>query len=695
MRDPAAAAAAGGEEDADLLISKIQWNDVSRSLKGRTTFETPVVTQEVLLESLRATSVQLLHVTAEHNVTKRHVSNLLQDNEMLKEAVDTLNTQVNALGTALKKTNARMAKAEEYMSKAGDPDVLGSLHGRLGEIEAHKEFIVQLGDLFGRVGTLEAWHAGFAPAWQQHQQDYAETKAWAAATEDWIVEQKAAQDEAIDADELKRILDELQAGNAAATEQLAAADARLGDHDEALAQRATLEAFTECKTLVDEHDKTFSQVTALAQGMTDKLEHAANEVERMAERVDLNGERVDELYDGLEAGTLGGGITPEEVEEKIEAKYTLIVDQLESAIRSATEDEDEFRRIANDLQDMVRKMQMGKADKREMAEVREKLMVDGRLREQVDTLRVLSDMKVSHEEAERMLSSKASRRELKQSLKRLSGDVDLAVTSRLEAFEDATAGPAFGTVESLSKSSSRGSTTLCLGCNRRLDKADQLGKTNAAAHPHDASRRLAGPGSTVDGGSPAARRDARNQPHITHLGPGGAALGGGFQVRAGKRRSLADGVVGQGQHPRRGGGGHGGHGSPKEGGGARNQAFHELPPEYSLPQIDPRLSKPATFVMGTDGRVYPGQRKQQLHTFNLGRSASTGSIAPPQGAAMMAAQAARRTPKRVNIGGGLGGGPETHGGGSPFVTQVRSSPRPFFFNAVVCLGVVCVCMCLC
>ena len=526
------------------------------------------------------------------------------------------------------------------------------------------------------MGTLEAWQAGFAPAWQQHQQEYAETKAWAAATEDWITEQKAAQDEAIDADELKHILEELQAGSAAATEQLAAADARLGDHDEALAQRATLEAFTECKTLVDEHDKTFSQVTALAQGMTDKLEHAANEVERMAERVDLNAEKVDELYDGLESGTLGGGITPEEVEEKIEAKYTLIVDQLESAIRSATEDEDEFRRIANDLQDMVRKMQMGKADKREMAEVREKLMVDGRLREQVDTLRVLSDMKVSHEEAERMLSSKASRRELKQSLKRLSGDVDLAVTSRLEAFEDATAGPAFGTVESLSKSSSRGSTTLCLGCNRRLDKADQLGKTNAAAHPHDTSRRFSAPGASFDGGSsPAARRDARNQPHITHLGPGGAALGGGFQVRAGKRRSLAEGVVGQGQHPRHhhhggGGGGGGGNRSPKE--GTRNQAFHELPPEYSLPQIDPRLSKPATFVMGTDGRVYPGQRKQQLHTFNLGRSASTGSIAPPQGAAMMAAQAARRTPKRVNIGEDLGGGPETHVGGSPFVTQVRS-----------------------
>ena len=39
-------------------------------------------------------------------------------------------------------------------------------------------------------------------------------------------------------------------------------------------------------------------MTALAQGMTDKLEHASSEVERMAHRVDDNGKKVDEIFEG-------------------------------------------------------------------------------------------------------------------------------------------------------------------------------------------------------------------------------------------------------------------------------------------------------------------------------------------------------------------------------------------------------------
>eukprot|EP00946_MAST-07B_sp_MAST-7B-sp1_P002011 g2011.t1 len=525
----------GDAEEDDVLISKIKWDDVQKELKGRVTFQSPVVTQEVLLESLRATSIQLLHVTSEHAVTKRHVHALQQDNEILKEAVDTLNTQVNDLHNKLKKTNQRVEKAETYMKKAGDPDVLGSLGGRMNEIEAHKEYIVQLEDLFGRFGNVETWKQNFVGEWASHKVEWDTLKEWQQVTEAWIEETKKMHEESINPEELKQIVEDIQAGNAAAMAALEKTDKRLLQHDEDLNNRVTLEEFNESKAIVDQHEKTFSQVTALAQGMTDQLDHASSEIDRMADRVDKNALRVDELYEGIEDGTIGGGITPEEVDEKIGEKYAMIVDQLESAIRSATEDEDEFRRIANDLQDMVRKMQMGKADKREMAEVREKLMVDSRLREQVDTLRVLSDMKVSHEEAEQMLKSKASRNELKQSLRKLSTGVEQKVKERLDAFEDANAGPAFGTAESLSKSSSRGSFKLCLGCNRRLDKHEQTRKSNQAAHPHNALKRHASPGASTDGTVSVRQFESpngRNVPQITHMGPGGAALGGGFQVRS-------------------------------------------------------------------------------------------------------------------------------------------------------------------
>ena len=697
MSEQTNAPAKENEDDADVLISKIKWGDVQRELKGRVSFQSPVVTHEVLLESLRATSVQLLHVTSEHNVTKRHVHALQQDNEILKEAVDTLNTQVNELHKQLTKTNLRMEKAESWMKKAGDPDVLGSLGGRMNEIEAHKEYIVQLEDLFSRFGNVETWKQNFVGEWAAHRAEFDATKEWQAVTEAWIEETKKAQEDAISAEELKEIIDNLHSKSEKVDESLKKTENRLLKHEEDLAQGVTLEEFNESKAMVEQHEKTFSQVTALAQGMTDKLEHASNEVERMADRVDKNAQRVDELYEGIEDGTIGGGITPEEVDEKIGEKYALIVDQLESAIRSATEDEDEFRRIANDLQDMVRKMQMGKADKREMAEVREKLMVDSRLREQVDTLRVLSDMKVSHEEAAQMLKSKASRKELKQSLNRLSSGVDAKVKHSLEVFEDAHAGAAFGTVESLRKSSSRGSYKLCLGCNRRMDSDDQLIKSNVAAHPHDSSRRFTSPGASTDAQVVAGLSispTGRNAPNVTHMGPGGAALGGGFQVRSGygkndsrQQNQYHAHQTSQGQHRHsnqyeqnqhqqgqrsRQSNQHShsavqlsiGNSAPGSNNAAnRKQQFHSLPPEYSLPQIDPRLKKPATFVMGTDGRVYPGQRKQQLHTFNLGRSSSVTDVSSP------GSRSTQKTPSRVNIGR-VSTGPETNGSNSPFMTQV-------------------------
>ena len=222
----------------------------AEELKGRVTFQSPVVTQEVLLESLRATSIQLLHVTSEHAVTKRHVHALQQDNEILKEAVDTLNTQVNDLHNKLKKTNQRVENAETYMKKAGDPDVLGSLGGRMNEIEAHKEYIVQLEDLFGRFGNVETWKQNFVGEWASHKVEWDTLKEWQQVTEAWIEETKKMHEESINPEELKQIVEDIQAGNAAAMAALEKTDKRLLQHDEDLNNRVTLEEFNESKKLL-------------------------------------------------------------------------------------------------------------------------------------------------------------------------------------------------------------------------------------------------------------------------------------------------------------------------------------------------------------------------------------------------------------------------------------------------------------
>ena len=60
---------------------------------------------------------------------------------------------------------------------------------------------------------------------------------------------------------------------------------------------------------------------------------------------------------------------------------------------------------------MVKKMQMGKADKHEMAMVKEKMMIDGRLRASghIESL----DRYENDKDAQRLIIKKANRSELK------------------------------------------------------------------------------------------------------------------------------------------------------------------------------------------------------------------------------------------------------------------------------------------
>ena len=78
-----------------------------------------------------------------------------------------------------------------------------------------------------------------------------------------------------------------------------------------------------------------------------------------------------------------------------------------------------------------------------MAMVKEKMMIDGRLREQVDTLRVLTDMKMTKEDAQRLIIKKANRSELKSAVNGLANNLGDLMERRFMEQEDAMAGPAF------------------------------------------------------------------------------------------------------------------------------------------------------------------------------------------------------------------------------------------------------------
>ena len=550
-----------GVEVEALMASKMQWEDVQKELQGRTQFAEPVVTQEVLLEALRSSAFTLSVLKVEYSKTVAEVNSLKNDNAMLKNAVQELRDRCDNLGNAVQGLNKKMDKAEDALEKMGDPEVIGSLPKRMIAIEEHYGWISRLSELFGRMDDMEMWKMQWMETWQKHTEEFQAVQAWKQqATERIdILEEKAAS--TVDAEQLQKALDEVNASIAAQGDVVGNLDAKVQEQGNTLEKKADLEAFEKVRALVEEHEEGMGETLQVAKTLNSRMTGQEGQLLDVRDRMDgidqalaAERERIDAVFDG--EGGVGGGLSEEEVDQKIDARYTVIVEQLEEAIRSATEDEDEFRRIANDLQMMMKKMQIGKADNREVAELKERVMVDSRMREQVDHLKSLTDMKISRDEARALVRKNATKAELQQALKKLKTQVGEDVDLRLDEYQDSVAGPALATSM---KEIPRGSKSLlCLTCNRQLDRSRQ---------ENDANRSVKANG-------------RKSQQHAVQ-GPGGTSLGGGFQVRIPER----------------------------------NPAMNHLPPEYQLPSIDPRLRKPAGFVLGSDGRVYPGRSTPNLHTW--------------------------------------------------------------------------------
>merc|ERR1712183_1138120 len=72
--------------------------------------------------------------------------------------------------------------------------------------------------------------------------------------------------------------------------------------------------------------------------------------------------------------------------ETIELKYDEIVDHLQEAISAAVEDEDEFKKVTEDLKEMCKNLMMNKADKMALIELNERLAMNKLIKEEMLTL---------------------------------------------------------------------------------------------------------------------------------------------------------------------------------------------------------------------------------------------------------------------------------------------------------------------
>ncbi|OWZ22904.1 hypothetical protein PHMEG_0002303 [Phytophthora megakarya] len=115
------------------------------------------------------------------------------------------------------------------------------------------------------------------------------------------------------------------------------------------------------------------------------------------------------------------------VDEIIESKYEEICNQLDKALASVLGEEDEFKRASQELQQLVTHLSESKADKKDLLEVKEQVLYDSRVRQQVENLRSFIDIKMNRDDVFSALKTKADKDEMLALLKNLSDSMNASI----------------------------------------------------------------------------------------------------------------------------------------------------------------------------------------------------------------------------------------------------------------------------
>ncbi len=219
-------------------------------------------------------------------------------------------------------------------------------------------------------------------------------------------------------------------------------------------------------------------VQASLKAMTDRL----NEMQNSVSNIDRG---------------LGHKIDTDKVEERLDAKYDEIVKYLQTAISAAAQEEDEFKTLASNLQDVVKTLMATKADKTELSALGEKLSLGGTLVEQMDNIKMTLDMKANKADVEPRLSAKLDRDDFTRSIGKIQNSINNTVKQQVEILKEPTAAPWLAGANAAKVAEGNSNSILCLSCNKRRSEG---------CHDHDTKG-------------------------IAKLGPGGPSMGGGFQVK--------------------------------------------------------------------------------------------------------------------------------------------------------------------
>ena len=561
----------------------IPFSAIGTALDGSIGTE-PRVTKKVLVQSLQSNTATVNGVITNMAEMQGSINGLVQTTDETGRRVGGLDAQVADLTSALGRANAALAEQDRKFAVLGDLSVLAGLGARMQSAEAEvvslkADYVGRLDAMGQRVSALEGAAAAAAGLMDAQRDALEELKGEISSSTQELTDavallpamQDGLRTAKADIDGLK-VFTQVNASGVAANLS-------------ALEGKADGARFNEVEHMVLESKETTEKLGAHVAKLSQEMgseEGGGPAMERLRKALNETRESMEHMNTDLQSK-----VNESDVDEKLQRQYDSVLVQVNAAVGSIDQDDGELKRVARELQAMIKKVQANMVHKKDFHVIKQQLDEDSRLKQQLELLRTLVDDRITIDSAKELIDAKPGKTELVALMRQMTSDMGNTLRSDMDMALDDEAGAPWATQTNLAGSmmpSQRelGSpvkipypeTTDGPQCNHRGAK-----NSMEPSHCLSCHRRFDAFGGNYSSGPPTAAEDI-----MAVQGPGGTSLGGGFNAKLSVR--------------------------PPQ----RLDAFNTLPSEGALPKLDMKRTHAAPttpYVIGADGQVYHGYAKPE------------------------------------------------------------------------------------
>ncbi|KAE9358755.1 hypothetical protein PF008_g2548 [Phytophthora fragariae] len=362
------------------------WQKLGQELEGKTQLEQPRVSKKVLVKALRMQTEAMRYMVDEFDRLRDKMAEMEREARNTAKHVERVNSKLITVQGQVDDVNTKVYELEVQQSKQAEQ--LKEIDDVASQVRANREEIHRVAVSVDKVNEV---HNEFVVQTEQKlnviREDHEVTKQFAMQIEDRLNEEQK---------ELFLDSDHILHNKLSLAMWMEAVEKDNRRKDEAL---------RDCTDKMIKQGRNVQDMMLETRRTLDDNTCAVEDVQRLLlEKADRT--RVDEI---------------------IESKYEEICNQLDKALASVLGEEDEFKRASQELQQLVTHLSESKADKKDLLEVKEQVLYDSRVRQQVENLRSFIDIKMNRDDVFSALKSKADKDEMLALLKNLSDSMNASI----------------------------------------------------------------------------------------------------------------------------------------------------------------------------------------------------------------------------------------------------------------------------